>query len=177
MRKAAVLLGLCLLGNAAGGLVIALIVAFTSLLNGDTTAAMREAVDLKLQYVANGPTGMFDLFLRAVLCNFMINLAMLLVYNGNIKSDMLKALVMIMSVFVFAFLAFEHSVANTVLFFVHGFSNGLDFPLAVLNVAIALLGNFVGGGILIGLYYAYVNDEGRYLRRNGQDRPGAAEVS
>lgn len=179
--KATVLLGLCLLGNALGGAFIALIVAFTSLLNGDTTAAMQEAVDLKLQYVSDGPTGMIDLFLRAVLCNFMINLAMLLVYNGNIKSDMLKALVMIMSVFVFAFLAFEHSVANTVLFLVHGFSNGLELPLALLNVAIALLGNFVGGGILIGLYYAYVNDEGRFLRQKGGDRgsvaPGPTEAS
>jgi formate/nitrite transporter FocA (FNT family) len=26
-------------------------------------------------------------------------------------------------------------------------------------VAFALIGNFVGGGLLIGIYYAYVNDE------------------
>lgn len=166
VRKALVLLGLCLFGNFIGGLLVALLVSFSTLLNGDTTVAMTEAVDAKLGYVTAGATGLADLFLRAVFCNFMINLAMLLVYNGNISSDVLKALVMVMSVFVFAFLAFEHSVANTVLFMVHGFSNGIDVGAAMINVLVALLGNFVGGGVLIGLYYAYVNDENRYLRRH-----------
>lgn len=36
----------------------------------------------------------------------MINLAMLLVYNGTIKEDLTKALVMVISVFVFAFAGF-----------------------------------------------------------------------
>ena len=165
VSKALGLLGLCLLGNFLGGLFIALLVAGTSLLNGHPGDAMQEAVDAKLGYVTSGAVGLTDLFLRAVLCNFMINLAMLLIYNGTIHSDMLKALVMVMSVFVFAFLAFEHSVANTVLFLEHGLNHGIPVWAAVVNVAVALLGNFVGGGLLIGLYYAYVNDESRYLRR------------
>ena len=96
---------------------------------------------------------------RAVLCNFMINMAMLLVYNGLIKEDVTKCLVMVMAVFVFAFGGLEHSVANTVLFTVMGLRNGIDIGLALGNVAFALIGNFVGGGLLIGIYYAYVNDE------------------
>ncbi|MDQ1249196.1 MAG: hypothetical protein QG597_3570 [Actinomycetota bacterium] len=166
VKKALTLLALCFMGNFLGGLLIAVLVAFTSLLNGDTTAAMQEAVDSKLGYYTDGLVGMTDLFFRAVLCNFMINLAMLLVYNGTIKSDVLKALVMIMSVFVFAFLAFEHSVANTVLFLTHGLNTGIDAVGATVVVIISLLGNFVGGGVLIGLYYAYINDEGRYLRHH-----------
>jgi len=35
----------------------------------------------------------------------------------------------------------------------------------VTAVAVALLGNFVGGGLLIGGYYAYANDDSRWLRR------------
>ncbi len=165
------LLTLCLIGNAFGGLVIAVIVAFSTLLNHDVTHAMQEAVDAKLAYYDLGFTGLTDLFLRALLCNFMINLAMLLVYNGNIKSDVLNATVMVMSVFVFDFEALEHSVANTVLFLVHGLSNGIEVVPALVIVAVALLGNFVGGGILIGLYYAYLNDEARYLRRHRQEVP------
>lgn len=164
LRKAALLLGLCLLGNLIGGLLVALLVSFSTLLSGDTTVAMSAAVEAKLGYVSGGATGLTDLFLRAIFCNFMINLAMLLVYNGNVSSDMLKAGVMITSVFVFSFVAFEHSVANSVLFMVHGFTNGIDIGAAVGNVGVALLGNFVGGGLLIGLYYAYVNDESRYVR-------------
>jgi formate/nitrite transporter FocA (FNT family) len=87
---------------------------------------------------------------------------MLLVYNGLIRDDLTKSLVMIVSVFIFAFLGFEHSVANTVLFTVVGLREGIDVLAAAGNVAIALLGNFVGGGLLIGLYYAYVNDDSRY---------------
>ena len=49
----------------------------------------------KLEFVTDGATGWTDLFVRAVLCNFMINLAMLLVYNGLIKDDLTKSLAMI----------------------------------------------------------------------------------
>jgi formate/nitrite transporter FocA (FNT family) len=53
-------------------------------------------------------------------------------------------------------------VANTILFTIVGFKSGIDVGLAAANVAIALVGNFIGGGVLIGLYYAYVNDDTRY---------------
>jgi formate/nitrite transporter FocA (FNT family) len=96
----------------------------------------------------------------------MINLAMLLVYNGLIKDDLTKSLVMIMSVFIFAFVGFEHSVANTVLFTVVGLNAGIDVGLAAANIGIVLLGNYVGGGLLIGWYYAYANDDRRHLLRS-----------
>ena len=88
---------------------------------------------------------------------------MLLVYNGLIKDDLTKCLVMVMSVFVFAFLGLEHSVANTVLFLVVGLQDGIDLGLAAGNIGIALLGNLLGGGLLIGLYFAYVNDDTRFV--------------
>ena len=117
-------------------------------------------------YVTEGAAGWADLFVRAVLCNFMINLAMLLVYNGIIRDDFTKSLVMIIAVFVFAFEGFEHSVANTVLFTIVGLHDGINVGLAAAQVGIVLVGNFVGGGLLIGWYYAYANDDRRYLRRH-----------
>ena len=158
----------CYVGNFLGGLFVAVLVKFSSLADGPVGVAMQESVDHKLAYITEGVTGWTDLFIRAILCNFMINLAMLLVYNGLIKEDLTKSLVMIMSVFIFAFLGFEHSVANTVLFSIIGLKDGIDVGLAAANVGIALLGNFVGGGLLIGLYYAYVNDDSRYLRGRPQ---------
>lgn len=127
---------------------------------------MQAAVEHKLAFVSAGPAGWSDLFVRAILCNFMINLATLLVYNGLIKDDWTKSIVMVMSVFIFAFLSFEHCVANTVLFTIVGLKEGIDVTLALANVGIALLGDFVGGGLLIGLYYAYVNDDARYMRKH-----------
>ena len=133
-------------------------------------SAWRQAVhsvQAKLHYLSSA-SGVADLFVRAILCNFMINLAMLLIYNGFIHEDWSKIFSMIIAVFVFAFLGFEHSVANTVLFTVVGLTHGIDVLPALGNVAVALLGNFVGGGLLIGDYYAYANDDSRWLRRQPQ---------
>ena len=163
------LLGLCYLGNVVGGLLVAVFLRFSTIADGAVLDQMTSAVEHKLAYVSGGPTGWGDLLVRAILCNFCINLAMLLVYNGRLKDDVSKSLVMIVAVFVFAFLGLEHSVANTVLFSVVGLKEGLDLGLAAGNLGIALLGNFVGGGLLIGVYYAYANDDSRWLR----DRPAA----
>lgn len=159
------LLGLCYLGNMLGGLLVAALFRFSDVLDGPAYDHMLASVDVKLAYLSEGAAGWGDLLVRAVLCNLCINLAMLLVYNGFIKDDLTKSLVMIVSVFVFAFLGLEHSVANTVLFSIVGLGSGIDLGLAAAHLAIALVGNYIGGGVLIGIYYAYVNDDGRWRGR------------
>lgn len=167
--RSARILALCFLGNAIGGLFLAVLLRFSTLSSGAVGEQMDHAVEHKLSYISEGLSGWGDLFVRAILCNFMINIAMLLVYNGIIKSDFTKSIVMIVAVFVFAFAGFEHSVANTVLFTIVGLQGGLDVSAAAANVAIVLAGNFVGGGLLIGWYYAYANDDRRYLRTHPQE--------
>ena len=159
-------LSLCYLGNFLGGLFVAVLLWGSSIITEPTMAIMEHSVEVKLAYVTDGASGWLDLLVRAIFCNFFINLAMLMVYNGFIKDDVMKALAMIMSVFVFAYLGFEHSVANTVLFTVVGVQEGIAILPAIGNVGLALLGNFIGGGILIGLYYAYLNDEEGWLRKH-----------
>lgn len=161
-NRALRLLGLCLLGNFLGGLLVAVLARTSTLFAGATWVQVQASVAHKVEFVTSGPGGLADLLARAILCNFMINLAMLLVYNGLIKDDLTKCLVMVMSVFVFAFVGFEHSVANTVLFSIAALHGALDVVPALGNVGVALLGNFIGGGALVGLYYAYVNDDQRY---------------
>lgn len=161
------ILALCFAGNFLGGLLIALLYTLSTLPDGAAGEAMVLATEHKLEYIYLGWEGYGDLFVRAVLCNFMINLAMLLIYNGYIKDDITKALSMIAAVFVFAFLGLEHSVANTILFTVVGLNHGVDVLAALANVGIALVGNFVGGGLLIGIYYAYVNDDSHYRPNAG----------
>ena len=155
------LLTLCYLGNALGGLLLAVIDRFSTLVSGGVREQMIHSVAVKLGYIEAGLPGMGDLFMRAVLCNLMINIAVLLIYNGAIKGDITKALTMVVAVFIFAFLGLEHSVANTVLFLIVGLSAGIDPLLAGANIAIALVANYVGGGLMIGAYYAYANDESR----------------
>lgn len=162
-RTAMRVLGLCYLGNLLGGLLVAVLLRFSTLVDGAPSAEMAASVEHKLAFITDGVSGWGDLLVRAILCNFLINIAMLLVYNGLIRDDLTKSLVMIVAVFLFAFLGLEHSVANTVLFTIVGLRDGIDVGLAAANIAIALVGNFIGGGLLIGLYYAYVNDDSRYL--------------
>ncbi|WP_061962305.1 formate/nitrite transporter family protein [Demequina flava] len=162
------ILSLCYLGNFLGGLAVALLVWGSTLADGAVGDQLVAASDHKLSYLTEGVTGWTDLFIRAILCNFMINLAMLLVYNGTIKEDFVKALVMIVAVFIFAFIGFEHSVANTVVFTIVGFQDGIDIGLALGNLAIVLAGNFIGGGLLIGIYYAYANDAQKHLDRQAR---------
>ncbi len=162
--RALAVMAFCYLGNFLGGVLTAIFVHFTTLLDGRPGELVTAAVDHKLAYVSSGASGMTDLFFRAILCNFMINIAMLLIYNGFVKSDGVKVAAMVVSVLLFAFLGFEHSVANTVLFTVEAMQGGINYGLAIGNVAIALVGNYIGGGLLIGLYYSYANDSERHKR-------------
>ena len=127
---------MCLAGNFVGGLVFAVMYHFSTLVEGPTGEQALHSVEAKLGYLSSA-SGVADLFVRAILCNFMINLAMLLIYNGFIHDDWSKIVSMIVAVFVFAFLGFEHSVANTVLFTVVGLTHGIDVLAASGNVAVA----------------------------------------
>lgn len=153
------LLSLCLLGNLAGGVVIAALLGLSSIVQGDVLAQMVTAASDKLAYLDAGAAGVADLFVRGVLCNFCINIGMLMVYNGKIKSDLTKCVVMLVAVFVFAYLGLEHSIADSVLFLIVGVRRGVDAAAALLCVLVVLVGNFVGGGLLIGLNFAVMNDE------------------
>lgn len=155
------LLGLCMLGNALGGLVVALLVWGSTLLSGPTLALVEHSVATKLGYLDHGIGGVSDLFVRAIFCNLLINLAMLVVYKGMVTSDFGKFVALWSSIFVFTVMGYEHSVANTVLFTVFGVSHGIDLLRAATAVGIAFLGNLVGGGVLIGMVYGYLNSAPR----------------
>lgn len=92
-----------------------------------------------------------------------------------IKEVLTRALAMIVSVFIFAFPGPEHSVATSVLFLIVGFRSGIDVPVAVANVAVVLVGNVLGGGLLIGLYRADANGDRTFLRRRSGTAPVAGE--
>ncbi len=150
------LIGLCLAGNALGGLVVALLVRWSSVLSGPAQEVAAHTVEVKLGYLGQAG-GLADLFIRAVVCNLLINLAVLVVYKGTLHSDGAKMLVLWAGIFLFVVLGSEHSVANTVLFLIHGLSHGIDPLAAVAAVIVAVLGNVVGGAVLVGVPYAYVN--------------------
>lgn len=158
----------CYIGNALGGLIMAVLIVCSSIITPEMLHVMEHSIEVKQAYIHDA--AYMDLLVRAILCNFAINMAMLMVYAGNMKSDFAKIAAMFFGVFLFMYLGLEHSVANTVLFtigglydLVHG-TDMVDAALAIPNLVIALLGNFIGGGILIGLYYSFMNDDGSRLQ-------------
>ncbi len=152
------MLGLCLFGNLLGALVVALILRCSTILSGPAFDLMLTAANTKTGYL-NSPMGVLDLFARAIFCNFCINIAMLMVFNGKLSNDFTKCTIMVVAVLVFTFCGFEHSVADSAIFLILGTYGSVNAWRAILVVIVAMLGNLVGGGVLIGYNFATMNDE------------------
>lgn len=76
--------------------------------------------------------------------------------------------VMMFGVTIFAFMGYEHVVYNSCLF-MGGLIYQVDtlhFIPAISNIAAAFIGNYIGGGLIIGLFYAYLNDHHQFYKNN-----------
>jgi formate/nitrite transporter len=145
--------GFCLIGNILGIVFVAILVWSCSMLS--------DAVVENLIHTVNDKTvksGAWLIFVKAVFANYFINVSVIVAMQ--LKEHLAKIVVLMMGVIIFAYMGFEHVVANSALF-VMAF---LEQPESVnalgvgKNFLFSLLGNYVGGGLVIGLFYAYLND-------------------
>ena len=148
--------GLVFTGNFAGALTVAVFMAiiFT---NGFTEAP--NAVGQKIGhigegrtvgYAAHGAAGMLTLFVRAVMCNWMVSTGVVAAMMSTTVSG--KAIGMWMPVMIFFYMGFEHSIVNMYLF-PSGLMLGGDFTLMdyiFWNELPTVLGNLVGGLSFVG---------------------------
>jgi nitrite transporter len=73
-----------------------------------------------------------------------------------------KILVLILVVFIFVYLGFEHSIANMGTFSMAMLGGGaLTFAEALHNLLYSTIGNVVGGVFLVGLPFTYLNPRER----------------
>lgn len=153
------ILTLTYVGNALGGLLVAVLIAGSTVISPDMQMLMAHSVETKLSYVGNGPSGYLDLLVRALWCNFFINLGMMPIYSGMVKSDFGKMLSIFGAIFVFMRLGLEHSVANTCFFILVSVTGTAHITLAAVvpSLIVAIIGNFIGGGIFIGATYVFLN--------------------
>jgi formate/nitrite transporter len=136
------------LGNFAGALLIAALVAASGLLAGPhgETAARIAAGKLAL-----GPV---EAFARAILCNALVCLAVWLTFAAPTAAGKILAIVFPISAFVA--LGFEHSVANMYLLPVGMWASGqFDLPGLAANLLIVSAGNIVGGAGGVALAYRF----------------------
>ena len=89
-----------------------------------------------------------QLFLRGVLCNFMVCLAVLT--GTRMKSESGKLIVMFCVIMAFVVSGFEHCIANmgtfSIAYLLYG---GLDMALVAKSMFFVTLGNIVGGAVLL----------------------------
>jgi formate/nitrite transporter len=149
--------GLVFIGNFAGALTVAVMmsVVFTF---GFTTAPDKVGQIIGTigetrtrGYAAHGAAGMLTLFIRGMLCNWMVSTGVVGAMISTTVSG--KVIAMWMPIMVFFAMTFEHSVVNMFLF-PAGLMLGGNFSIGdyiVWNEIPTVLGNLLGGIAFTGL--------------------------
>lgn len=149
--------GLVFLGNLCGAITVAVLASFILTFGYETdggaiatkVASIGEA--RTLGYQSHGISGWFTIFIRGMLCNWMVSMG---VVGAMISTSATgKMLAMYMPIMLFFYMGFEHSIVNMFLFPFSMIMGG-DFTLMdylVWNEIPTVLGNLVGGLCFVGL--------------------------
>lgn len=147
---------LCFFGNIIGAFVLFGLMRFSDILSPEMLTLLDKTIETKAAYTFQ------NIFIRAIFANFFINIT--LVIAMQIDDIFAKMFVMMFGVTIFAFMGYEHVIYNACLFVGSLFyqTESLTLVPALKNIVAAFLGNYVGGGLIIGLFYAYLNDHGQF---------------
>lgn len=160
-KKACQILAFCTLGNLLGAIVAALLVSNTGAFSHLTAESF-----IVTTVAGKLSKGLMQVFIEAIAANIFVNIAIL----GYLlaKTEFAKLLLVFGAIFMFVFLGYEHVVANFGSFAMVAFSSYESDFIQVIPVllawVVAWVGNYIGGGLVMGLVYAWLNDEGLSLR-------------
>ena len=154
-RQAVLLWISCYFGNLAGAILVAmLLVGAGSLSQLPPDHALFDGALHKAQQAGN------IIFFKGILANWIVCLAVRVALRC--KEEVAKILVLILIVFIFVYLGFEHSIANMGTFSMAILGGGgLTVGDALHNLLYSTAGNVVGGILLVGLPFAYLNPRER----------------
>ena len=168
--------GLVFLGNLSGALMVAFFASFILTYGYQTDGGVLAEKVSKigeartLGYQAQGVGGWFTIFIRGMLCNWMVSMG---VVGAMISTSAgAKMAAMWMPIMLFFFMGFEHSIVNMFLFPFSMIMGG-DFTIMeylIWNEIPTALGNLVGGFLLVGLplYLTHVKtSKERKAKANG----------
>lgn len=108
-----------------------------------------------------------QILVEGMFANILVNIAVLA--SLRIKDDTAKVLVIVFVIFIFSFLGYEHVIANfpafsLTYFSAHGTLAEMTAGNVLHNLFFTLIGNFIGGGLVMGLGYAWLNNtESKYV--------------
>ncbi|MEI4474004.1 formate/nitrite transporter family protein [Frigidibacter sp. MR17.24] len=148
--------GLVFLGNFAGAMTVAVFMAiiFTFGFSEAPNAIGQKIGTIgegrTVGYAAHGAAGLLTLFVRAVMCNWMVSTGVVAAMMSTSVSG--KIMAMWMPILVFFYMGFEHSIVNMFLFpsgiLLGGNFTWMDYFLW--NEIPTVLGNLVGGLTFVG---------------------------
>ena len=148
--------GLVFCGNFAGAITVALFMAiiftfgFSEAPNAIGQKIGHIGEGRTVGYAAHGAAGMLTLFIRAVMCNWMVSTGVVAAMMSTSVSG--KVIGMWMPILVFFYMGFEHSIVNMFLF-PSGLMLGGNFTIMdylIWNEIPTVLGNLVGGLTFVG---------------------------
>ncbi|WP_417669509.1 formate/nitrite transporter family protein [Roseibium sp.] len=148
--------GLVFVGNFAGAMTTAVFMAviFTMGFSQEPDAVGQKIGVIgearTVGYAAAGASGMLTVFIRAVMCNWMVSTGVVAAMMSTSVSG--KVIAMWMPILVFFYLGFEHSIVNMFLF-PSGIMLGGEFTwfdYLAYNEFPVILGNLVGGLTFVG---------------------------
>lgn len=154
--------------NLVGSLVFAALIVASGVLHSHAPAGQMLAGMLE----AKSHEGPLALFVRGILCNVLVCLAVWMC--ARVRSDVAKILLIFAAILAFISSGFEHVVANMTTYGIGLFSGDPHATLALFagNLLWVGLGNLVGGGIVVGLGYWIVGGSPRVDRT-----PAVAETT
>ena len=176
--------GLVFIGNFAGALTVAFMMSFILTYGYNTDGGILAEKVSKigesrtLGYAAHGLDGWFTIFIRGMLCNWMVSMGVVGAMISSSASGKMAA--MWMPIMLFFFMAFEHSIVNMFLFPFSMIMGG-DFTFVeyiIWNELPTILGNLVGGFVLVGLplYYTHVRTSPERILKNRRNLQTATDT-
>lgn len=156
-KKALMILLTCILFNAIGAVLISSLLSYTGVFHN--MAADHFLLTTVAAKLKKAP---MQIFVEGIFANMVVNIAFFV--SMRMKDDAGKVLAIVFLIFIFAFLGFEHVIANFSSFSLAYFASGghvpgMTFSAVATNILFATLGNFVGGGLIMGLNYSWLNNE------------------
>lgn len=156
--------GLVFIGNLGGALTVAFMMSFILTygysIDGGAIAEKVGSIgeSRTLGYKEHGASGWFTIFIRGMLCNWMVSMGVVGAMISTSASGKMAA--MWMPIMLFFFMGFEHSIVNMFLF---PFSMIMGGEFTVVDYLIwnelpTVLGNLVGGLLFVALplYFTHV---------------------
>lgn len=160
-KTALKILASCVFFNFVGAVIVCFLLSYTAPFQVGHITEDSYLIQATVAKLAKTP---LTQFVEGIFANIVVNIAVFI--SMRMKDDAGRVISLIFIIFIFAFLGYEHVIANFSTFSLAFFSfggpvEGMTVWSVLVNFFFSGLGNYVGGGLLIGLLYSWLNNKSK----------------